>query len=302
MGMWSDGQTIWVSSLYQLWRLENALLPGQSDGEFDRLYIPQVGYTTGDIDVHDIGVSATGEPVFANTLFSCLATASTQYSFKPLWQPPFVSELVPEDRCHLNGLAMQDGRPRYVTVCAQTDVAEGWRAQRSGGGVVVDVDSGEIVCEGLSMPHSPRLINGELWLLDSGSGYLGRVDLACGKFEPMTFCAGYARGLAVTGHYALVTTSKCRQERTFSDLPLEDNLSRCRSQAMCGVLVVDLTTGEVVHWLQVNGVVEELYDVVVLPATRRPKALGFKTDEIQYVVLMPGKDGALQRYMAQPER
>jgi uncharacterized protein (TIGR03032 family) len=298
MGMWSDGQTIWLSSLYQLWRLENTLLPGQLDGEFDRLYVPQVGYTTGDVDIHDVAVDTNGAAVFVNTLFSCLATCSVRYSFTPLWRPPFISKLAPEDRCHLNGLAMQDGRPRYVTACATSDVVDGWRHQRVRGGVVVDTDTGEVVCDRLSMPHSPRLIDGQLWLLESGTGYLGRVDFAAGKFEPVTFCPGYARGLAVTGNYALVGTSKCRQERTFSDLQLEKNLAQRQGEATCGVLVVDLSIGDIVHWLRVDGIVEELYDVAVLPSTRRPKALGFKTDEIQHVVWLEA-GGRTERFVAE---
>ena len=51
-----------------------------------------------------------------NTLFSCLAAASPTHTFRPLWRPPFVSRLAPEDRCHLNGLALRDGEPRYVTI------------------------------------------------------------------------------------------------------------------------------------------------------------------------------------------
>jgi len=301
MGMWSDGQTLWLSSLYQLWRLENTLLPGQTDGDFDRLYVPQVGYTTGDIDVHDVAVDRTGQVVFANTLFSCLSTTNERYSFQPLWQPPFLSSLVPEDRCHLNGLAMDEGVPKYVTVCSQADIVEGWRQQRVGGGCVIDVTNNQVVCEGLTMPHSPRVIDGELWLLESGTGFLGRVDCQRGKFEPVVFCPGYARGLTFVGKYALVGLSQCRQERTFAGLPLEKNLSDRKGEAMCGVLVIDRQAGTIVHWLRVAGLIEELYDVAVLPGARRPKALGFKTDEIRHVVWLES-DGQTQRYVASEQQ
>ena len=118
--------------------------------------------------------------MFVNTLFSCLATVSERYSFRPLWKPSFISKLAAEDRCHLNGLAMENGVPRYVTAVSASDVADGWREQRREGGVVIDVATNEIVLEGLSMPHSPRLYQGKLWLLDSGSGYFGYADLALG--------------------------------------------------------------------------------------------------------------------------
>jgi len=127
MGLWASPQTLYMSSLYQLWRFDNALEPGQLHNGYDRLYVPQLGYTTGDLDIHDIAVDGGGRVIFVNTLFSCLATVSEHHSFVPLWRPPFVSKLAAEDRCHLNGLAIDDGRPRYVTAVSRTDVADGWR-------------------------------------------------------------------------------------------------------------------------------------------------------------------------------
>ena len=132
--------------------------------------MPQVGYTTGDLDIHDVAVDAAGRPVFVATLFGCLATTSETHSFTPLWRPPFISKLAAEDRCHLNGLAMRDGAPAYVRAVAATDVADGWREHRRDGGVVIDVATNEIVCRGLSMPHSPRLHDGTLYVLNSGTG------------------------------------------------------------------------------------------------------------------------------------
>ena len=183
MGLCASDDGLWMSSLFQLWRLGNTLDPGVLHDGYDRLFVPRLAYTTGDLDVHDIGVLADGRPVFVNTLFSCLATVSADASFTPLWRPPWVSRLAAEDRTHLNGMAMENGRPAYVSAVGRSDVADGWRDQRQAGGVVVDVRSGAIVCEGLSMPHSPRLHGGELWLLEAGSGHLGVVDRSRGTFE-----------------------------------------------------------------------------------------------------------------------
>ncbi len=108
LGLWGDGQTLWMTSLYQLWRFENALELGQTANGFDRVFVPQVGYTTGDVDAHDVAVDADGQVVFVNTLFGCLATISDRHSFVPLWKPPFLSKLAAEDRGHLNGLAMEN--------------------------------------------------------------------------------------------------------------------------------------------------------------------------------------------------
>lgn len=284
MGLHVDGDRLWMSTLYQLWRFENALDPGVLHKGYDRVYVPRLGYTTGDIDTHDIAVDSDGRVVFVNTLFSCLATLSEQASFVPLWRPPFISKLAAEDRCHLNGLAMRDGKPGYVTAVSRSDVAAGWRDHRRDGGVVIDVASGAVVAEGFAMPHSPRVYEGRLWLLESGTGYFGYVDLDSGHFERVTFCPGYLRGLAFFGDFALVGLSRCRENRTLSGLPLDDELAKRHAEPRCGLMVIDLRTADIVHWLSIEGPIQELYDVAVIPKVVRPMAIGFKTDEIRRII------------------
>jgi uncharacterized protein (TIGR03032 family) len=284
MGLCATDNGLWMSSLYQVWRLENLFTQGETQDDYDRLYLPRVGYTTGDLDIHDLAVDANGQLIFVNTLFSCLATLSNTHSFKPVWQPPFISRLAAEDRCHLNGLAMKDGHPAFVTAVSQSDVADGWRDHRRSGGIVIDVNSNTIVAEGLSMPHSPRWHNGKLWILNSGRGEFGYIDLANGQFQPLTFCPGYMRGLSFHGDYALIGLSKPRHNKTFSGLALDDALQNKQAEPRCGIQIIDLRTGDAVHWIRFEGLVEELYDVVPLPHVRRPMALGFKTDEIRRVL------------------
>src|SRR5271165_1690180 len=166
MGLWADGQTLWLGTLYQVWRFENLLRPGEIYQGHDRLYVPKVANTTGDLDIHDIAVDRNGRPVFVATSFGCIATLSERSSFTPLWRPPFLSKLAAEDRCHLNGLALVDGRARYVTAVSSSDVADAWRDRRRDGGVVLDVTSDRTIAKGLSMPHSPRWHGGRLWLLN----------------------------------------------------------------------------------------------------------------------------------------
>ncbi len=288
MGLCATANGLYMSSLYQVWRFENLFTEGQVQDDYDRLYLPQVGYTTGDLDIHDMAVDADGKLVFVNTLFGCLATLSETHSFKPLWRPAFISKLAAEDRCHLNGLAMKDGRPAYVTAVSQSDVVDGWRDHRADGGVVIDVASNEVVVSGLSMPHSPRWHRDKLWLANSGTGEFGYVDIDAGRFVPVTFCAGYMRGLSFHGDFALVGLSKPRHNKTFSGLALDENLKSRQAEPRCGIQVIDLKSGDAVHWLRMEGVVDELYDVVALPGVRRPMALGFKTDEIRRVLSVEG--------------
>jgi uncharacterized protein (TIGR03032 family) len=292
MGLCADGSAIWMSSLYQLWRLENGLRPGQHHNGHDAVYVPRAGYTTGDIDVHDVAVETDGRVLFVATSFNSLATLSPRYSFRPLWRPPFVSKRVLEDRCHLNGLALVDGRAAYVTAASQSDVADGWRDCRADGGCVVDVRSDQVVAAGLSMPHSPRWYRGRLWVLNSGTGYFGHIDLAQGRFVPVTFCPGYLRGLTFVGDFAVVGLSKPRHDANFGGLPIHEELGRRNARPQCGLQVINLNSGEAVHWLRLERDVSELYDVAALPGVVRPMALGFKTDEIQRALAVED-DGAL---------
>ncbi|WP_353930028.1 TIGR03032 family protein [Okeanomitos corallinicola TIOX110] len=290
MGLYATGNSLYISTLYQLWRFENTLAPGEIHNNHDAIYLPQVGYITGDLDIHDIVVDDKQQIVFANTLFSCLATVSQTHSFVPVWQPPFISKLAAEDRCHLNGLALKDGKPKYVSVISQSDVNEGWRQKRVGGGCIIDIDSNEIVLAGLSMPHSPRWYQDKLWLLNSGTGEFGYADLQTGKFQAITFCPGYQRGLAFHHNFAIVGISESRHTKTLSGLPLDDKLMDKDTAARCGLLVIDLKTGDIVHSLNIEGVVNELYDIAVLPQIRRPMAIGFRSDEIRRVITIGNND------------
>lgn len=283
MGLWADRQRLLVSTVFQLWRFENVLGPTTSAEDCDVYYVPRVAHTTGDLDIHEIGVMADGRIVFCNTLYSCLAFLSPVHSFKPLWKPGFISKLAGEDRCHLNGLAMKDGVPAYVSAVCRSDVVNGWRDRRASGGIVVDVASGAIVTEGLSMPHSPRWHDGRLWVLNSGTGHLGTVDLGSGAFRPLTFCPGFLRGLAFHHNHAVVGLSLPRNG-SFSGLALDDELKRRDAEPWCGLQIVNLASGDIVQWIRLEAPVTELFDVAVLPAVRRPMAAGFLTDEIHRTI------------------
>jgi uncharacterized protein (TIGR03032 family) len=287
MGLHATASTLWLSTLYQVWRFENSLVLGETHGGYDAVYTPRESHVTGELDVHDIAVDADGRALFSNTLFNCVATLDPHHSFRPVWRPRWISKLLPEDRCHLNGLALREGKLRYVTAVSRSDVTDGWRDKRRGGGVVVDVESNEVICDGLSMPHSPRWHAGSLYLIDSGSGYFGRVDLEKGRFERLVFCPGFARGLAFSGNHAVIGLSDRRENRTFQDLELEENLRAHDAETRAGLLIVDLRTLATPHWLRLAGVVRELYDVGVLPGIVRPMAVGFRSDEIRRWLSVP---------------
>lgn len=240
-------------------------------GRYDALYLPRATFHTGDLHTHDV-VFQGDEVLCVNTRFSCLARLSPLYSFVPVWKPKFVSDIVPEDRCHLNGLAMRDGRPKYVTALGTTDEPGVWRENKAAGGVLVDVETDEILLGGLAMPHSPRWYDDRLWVLNSGAGELLVVEPTTGQSTVVCRLPAYLRGLTFVGPYALVGMCRIREKHIFGGLPIQ---ARCE-RLQCGVAVVDVRTGVQVGRFEFTAGCEELYDVQFLPGIRRPMILNLE--------------------------
>ncbi len=284
MGVVGNAQRIYLGGLYQLWRFENVLRPNEViHGQFDKCYVPRNAQTIGDLDIHELGIRKDGRVVFVNTKYSCLAELSTTHSFKAIWKPNFISKLAPEDRCHLNGLAMVDGEPKYVTAVCKSDSVDGWRERRRDGGVVIDVQTDEIVCEGLSMPHSPRWHNGKLWVLNAGTGQLGWVDFEKKAFVPHAFVPGFARGLSIIGNVAAVGLSKPRNQR-FEGLQLDEELKKRDAEPWCGVQIISLVNGDVLNWIRFDGDMGEIFDISFLPNVKHPMMIGLRTNEIRDLI------------------
>jgi uncharacterized protein (TIGR03032 family) len=281
MGLAGDGDRIVVASVQQLWRLENMLGPGEQANEaYDRLYVPRAAQVTGDLDIHELAIDRAGRIVFVNTRFSCLAVPSMRYGFTPIWKPDFITKLAAEDRCHLNGLAMQNGVPRYVSCVGRSDMVDGWRAHRRWGGLVIDVETDAVVADNLSMPHSPRVLpDGRLLVLDSGHGELVSIDPSTGRRDTVTRLRGFARGLAIHNGFAVLTLSLPR-EGSFAGLDLDEALKSAGTTPVCAVQIVDLRSGDIVQWVELSGSLTELFDVCVLPGVACPMAVGLTAPEL----------------------
>jgi uncharacterized protein (TIGR03032 family) len=285
MGLAVDSHRLALGTLNQVWFLRNApdIAPRiEPVRAHDACYLPRSCHVTGDIAVHEIAW-AGDELWVVNTRFSCLCTLDPDYSFVPRWRPPFITALAAEDRCHLNGLAIVEGRPRYVTALGESDTADGWRSNKANGGCLVDVAAGDVLVRGLSMPHSPRWHDGRLWLLESGTGRLLLIDHALGRRQVVTELPGFARGLAFHGPYAFVGLSKIRATSAMDGVPLAER----RGELKCGVAVVDLRSGGVSALLEFQTAVEEIFDVQVLAGLRFPEVVGFQKEAIQHTFVVP---------------
>jgi uncharacterized protein (TIGR03032 family) len=254
-------------------------------GSHDACFLPYQSRTTGNILVHEMGYDADRTLWLVNTRFSCLCTLDDEHSFVPRWRPRFISALTPDDRCHLNGLGFRDGRPRYATALGRNDVAGGWRPEKARGGVLMDIPTREIIVAGLSMPHSPRWHDGRLWVCESGSGTIGIVDEARGRYEPVAELPGFTRGLDFAGPLAFVGLSQVRESAVFSGIPITDRLPE--AERMCGVWVVDTTSGQTVALLRFEEGVQEIFAALLTPGRRHPDLLNDDAERINNAFVLP---------------
>jgi uncharacterized protein (TIGR03032 family) len=276
MGLAAGRDAMALGTKHYVWLFQNSPELAAKAGEgHDAFFLPRLAYVTGDLDLHEMAW-AKDELWMVNTLFSCLCTLHPKHSFVPRWRPPFVTRLARQDRCHLNGLAVDEGCPKYVTAFGESDTPEGWRPSKADGGVLLELPRGEIVARGLSMPHSPRLVNGQLWVLDSGRGRLALVDRTAGTLETVAELPGYTRGLAICGRYAFVGFSKSRETQVFGGVPITVQ----PTERKCGVGVVDLRSGRATGLIEFQGIIEEIFDVQVLSGIRFPQIVGLQKDAI----------------------
>jgi len=272
MGLAVKPDGIAVAARAQVWFLHAApdlAAHVEPAGHHDACFLTRSSHFTGEVQAHELAWA--GEELWlVNTAFGCLCTLDGRHSFVPRWRPPFLTALAAEDRCHLNGLAMADGAPKYVTVLAETDTQQGWRANKVHSGCLIDVASGQTVACGFAMPHSSRVHRGRVWMLHSGAGQLVLVDPASGKAQTVTELPGYTRGLALYDRFAFVGLSKIRETSTFGGMPIAER----RPELKCGVGIVDLGTGRLVAHLEFVTGVEEIFDVQVVPGARCPALSG----------------------------
>lgn len=265
MGLHVHADDLYLLADRHLVHLTNTVAEGNlSQGLFNKSFVPAAIHPTGDINGHDLAMAGDGRMIFVNTRSNCLSTLTDDGDVAPVWSPAFLNGVQLGDRCHLNGLAIDGGASAYVTGMARSCKVNGWRRHRVDGGFIMDVQSNRVVAEGLSMPHSPRVHDGELWVCNSGTGELGVVDRQHGRFLPFAFFPGFIRGLAFHGNYAFVGLSRPRHAR-FDGLPLHARLAEDDLTPWTGIQIIDTTTAETVAWFRIEGPVSELYDVAVLP-------------------------------------
>ncbi len=285
MGVAFDGGRLAVGTNSHIWEFRNMQAVTKrldETGKYDACFLPRNIHITGNIDIHEMAWTKE-ELWFVNTRFSCLCTLDVAHSFVPRWRPKFISNLGLGDRCHLNGLGMVESRPKYVTALGETDSAGGWRQNKVNGGILIDVETNEILKRGLSMPHSPRWYAGKLWVLESGKGSLATLDLKTGHLETVATLPGFTRGISFCGKLAFIGLSQVRETAVFSGIPITETIK----ERTCGVWVINIETGETVAFLRFEEAVQEIFAVEILPGIKFPEIINNDEKLISTVYALP---------------
>lgn len=272
MGMATSGNRFAIGTRNEIIEYKN--VPGaapkvEPKNTHDACYVPWLRHTTGDVDIHEMAYDKNDKLWFINTKFSCLCTRHDDYSFHPEWRPWFISGYAPEDRCHINGLAMLNGKPKYVSSLGVGDSRGAWREKKASGGTIMDITKNEFVYEGLSMPHSPRIYQDKLWVLESGRGSLAYIDRKTSKLESVCELDGFTRGIDFIGDIAFIGLSQIRESNTFGGLPITERLK----DRICGVWIVNIKTGKILGFLKFNGSVQEIFSVQAIRGPQFPAVL-----------------------------
>lgn len=286
MGLAVRDNQLTIGGSKTVWYLRNMPAVAQKldpPGKHDACYLPRRIHVTGNIDIHEMAYSDDNELWIVNTRFCCLCTLDRDHSFSPRWRPRFVTALAPEDRCHLNGLGMVDGQPKYVTALGETDTPGGWRENKRDGGILMDVETEEILLRGVSMPHSPRWYRDRLWLLESGEGSLAVADLQAGTWSTVAQLPGYTRGIDFVGPLAFIGLSQVRETAIFSGIPIVERLE----ERICGVWVVNIETGQTVAFLRFEEGVQEIFAVHALRGVRFPEILEWDDERVGLSYVLP---------------
>jgi len=256
----------------------------KNSGVYDHFFVPRATYHSGQVDIHDLEWGNEG--LWAvNTSFSCLCLIDENFSFVPKWKPSFITELVSEDRCHLNGMALKDGKPKYVTTLGHKNSFQSWRENITQGGLLIDVEKNEIILENLPLPHSPQFYLDKLYLLFSATGEIVCYDENSGKYELIKKLNGFVRGMAVYKDYMFVGMSKLRQNSsTFKQLPIAELSSDA------GIIVIHIPTKSTVASLYYKSSVDEIYDIMILPGMNRPGILNTIDPVFRMGLSIPGAD------------
>jgi len=232
--------------------------------KYDQFFVPRAKLYTGGLDIHDLHYG-NGGLWGVNTLFSCICKFDFKYNFTPKWMPRFITQVVPEDRCHLNGMAMLDGYPRYVTALSQTNTAKGWKKIKLQSGVLIDVETNQVVSEGLSMPHAPRVVNGQVFFQESATGKISMYNPETKQTKVVAEIFEFIRGMRFHKNHIFIGLSKVRKSNSaFGDLPVREASKRA------GLKILSYPHFDTLSELYYNESVEEIYDVQVISNAQLP--------------------------------
>jgi uncharacterized protein (TIGR03032 family) len=133
------------------------------------------------------------------------------------------------------------------------------------------------------MPHSPRIYQDELFVLESGNGNLLKVLPNEKKTELIYNFNCFVRGLSFYKNFALIGKSKIREtSKDFDDLNVKQNSN------YAGILLFDMKTKKIIGEINYETDVEEIFDVQILENTQNPVVISSQLEKLNDIITFPG--------------
>lgn len=241
----------------------------QVDPDCDAIFVPKRFEETGNIGSREIAGN-----FIASSKLSCVVQLDDAFTVSPVWKPHWITDVVAEDRCHVNGIALdENGNLKYVTALGTGNKKESWRIEPVKG-CVIDVKSGRAIVDNLRMPHSPRIYQNQLWVCDSMRGELSIIDVKSKKRYPFVRLDAFVRGLAFWEDWAIVGLSKMRYAKG----------SWITAGDRCGLAAVNLKTANIDAVLTLK--YDEIFDVQILPF-KNPKIIDPRSTILDSLLVLP---------------
>ena len=228
--------------------------------EAEATYIPAAMHYTGRTSVHEVAWGKDDHLWFVNTRFSALCTVDMLSQFRARWRPSFVPDFGGEDCCHLNGMAMADGMPALVTALGEAGDRDGWRRTAPDGGILMRVDH-EILRRGLSLPHSPTMRDGKVWVLEAGRGRIFSMTPEGRDETEICRLDGIVRGLAFSAADFFIGLSRPRLSSEAVSAIIE---TRFKGPSVALLHAISQASGQSLGYAELP-FIDEISSVTVLP-------------------------------------
>ena len=172
------------------------------------------------------------------------------------WQ--WVDENGAKRKLMINGISYSQYTLQYVTALAEDTVDIPWRnSARESKGILFDAFNNQVIFDNLFLPHTPLVINNDVFFLNSGHGEICRWTIGSASYDVIANAGAWVRGMCqIADDYLVIGVSQGRNTG-FPELTVNP-------LAQPGLFIVQISTGNLVEFESLD--VKEIFDLSILNA------------------------------------